>query len=199
MYEKPVDAATSNEPGAFSFSGRARRSTYWKMVIISSVLVGVLCGTASGVSGNAFEYGMGEGFEALGGVAVFLILLALPLLIWAWAVQVRRCHDLGWSGWRLFICWLVGLIPFVGWIAPSILGIFLGFVDGQPFTNQYGPDPKGRNVNAASPQQATPVPSITAAKNLPDQLRELKQLLDDGILTQEEFDAKKADLLRKDS
>ena len=80
-------------------------------------------------------------------------------------------------------------------------------MDGQPFTNQYGPDPKGRNMSdeqsrqpaVPQPQQSATVPtsqqSATVPTSLGDRLRELKNLLDEGLLTQEEFNVQKAKIL----
>lgn len=193
-------------PGAFSFSGRARRSTYWGTMICGGLGVGVLAAICVAIAGGAFEYGFEEGLSALGGGAVLLLVLGIPLMIWAWAVEVRRCHDLGWSGWLILVFWLVNFIPVVGWIASGIFHICLGFMDGQPFTNQYGPDPKGRNAyggqrQSVPPQQGTPIPPRPrpVQKSLVEQLRELKKLLDEGILTQEEFDAQKAKILSGES
>ncbi len=198
-----ISAAASNEQlGPFSFSGRARRSSYWKMVVVSSLLIGTSCGIVAGVAGNAFEfYGIQGGFEALGAWGIVLILVVLPVILWSWAVQVRRCHDLGWSGWVILGVWLIGLIPVIGWIATLIFTFFLGFVDGQPFTNIYAPDPKGRNVyHAANGQPTTwtstaPATSAPTQKSMVDQLRELKKLLDEGILTEGEFATQKAKVL----
>ena len=178
-------------PGAFSFSGRARRSTYWTTWVVSALFlipIGVACANDTAV-------------ETL----VFLPLLSIPLIVWSLAVAVRRCHDLGWSGIFVLLNALVVCIPVVGWIASTILWICLGFMDGQPFTNQYGPDPKGRNYSdsrAQTSQQQPPVTvqvtnQISSAAKIGDQLRELKRLQNEGLITQEEFDAQKEMVLAR--
>jgi len=42
---------------------------------------------------------------------------------------------------------------------------------------------------------ATPISSNSQGKSMADQLRDLKSLMDDGIITEEEFNAKKKELL----
>ena len=70
---EPQRKATANtpSPGAFSFSGRARRSTYWGMVVITilvSCVLSVLVMAAIGENVlRAFEYGFEDGMETLGG------------------------------------------------------------------------------------------------------------------------------------
>ncbi len=59
--------------------------------------------------------------------------LSLVLLVPNLAVSVRRCHDIGWSGWRL----LLGFIPLV-----QLMLLRLYFEDSQRGTNQYGPSEK---------------------------------------------------------
>lgn len=84
--------------------------------IIASILDTVLFGTAM------------EGFGPL------YLIYGLAMLIPGWAVSVRRLHDVGKSGWFLFIL----LVPIVGviWI------LILDCTDGQPGENQYGSNPK---------------------------------------------------------
>ena len=62
------------------------------------------------------------------------IIYALILLVPNLAVSVRRLHDIGKSGWMLF----VALIPFAGiiWL------IVLFATEGAKGENQYGLDPK---------------------------------------------------------
>jgi membrane protease subunit (stomatin/prohibitin family) len=52
-----------------------------------------------------------------------------------------------------------------------------------------------RSSKAASQQSSAPAPQNTATPDITKQLTDLKGLLDDGILTQEEFDAKKKQIL----
>jgi len=105
------------------FSGRARRKEYWMFVlfnaifaIVASVLDSVLFGTAI------------EGYGPL--YAIY----GLAVLVPGWAVSVRRLHDVGKSGWFMFIV----LIPIIG----AIWILILDCRDSQPGENQYGPNPK---------------------------------------------------------
>ena len=106
------------------FSGRARRKEYW-MFALFNFFFGILAVILDNVLGTANEdigYGIFYGLYAL---AVFL-----PGL----AVLVRRLHDVGKSGWFMFI----SLIPIIGGIWLLVLMV----TDGQPGENQYGPNPK---------------------------------------------------------
>lgn len=102
-----------------NFKGRARRSEFWWFacfnLIISSV-VGYI-----GTSLLSMPY--------LSGIYAFAVLV--PSI----AVSVRRLHDIGKSGWMVFI----GLIPVIGLIWLFILSI----KDSVPGSNQYGENPKG--------------------------------------------------------
>lgn len=106
------------------FSGRARRKEYWMFFLfnwifsIAAVLLDNLIGTANSDTG----YG------------VISIIYSLAVLLPSLAVGIRRLHDLGKSGWWIFIA----LIPLVG----AIWLIVLFATAGQPVENQYGPDPK---------------------------------------------------------
>ena len=103
------------------FEGRARRSEFWKFVLVSFVISLVL-GWVSDM------------LEAVYGLAVLV-----PSL----AVGARRLHDIGKSGW-----WqLLVLIPVVGWI---VLIVFLA-LDTEPKDNQYGSNPKGGSMPTATP------------------------------------------------
>jgi len=59
---------------------------------------------------------------------------ALAALVPSLAVDVRRLHDIGKSGWWL----LIAFVPIVGGI---ILLVWCA-TDSQPGDNQYGPNPK---------------------------------------------------------
>ena len=101
--------------------------------------------------------------------SIYSLVIIVPTI----AVGVRRMHDTGRSGW-----WL---------LFPLVNIIFLGS-DTQPDDNQYGSNPKDiLNATAASPTQIS----------IADQIRELAKLNDDGILSAEEFEAKKKELLNK--
>ena len=62
------------------------------------------------------------------------LLYSLAVLLPSIGVGIRRLHDIGKSGWWLFI----NLIPLIGGI---ILLIWM-VGDSQEGTNQYGPSPK---------------------------------------------------------
>jgi len=68
-----------------------------------------------------------------GGAPEFAYLLAIPIIIPSIAVQVRRFHDLGKSGWFI----LLGLIPFVG----GLIIIYFMVQPSMAGQNEYGPHP----------------------------------------------------------
>ena len=127
--------AAYRKPGDFSFSGRARRSEFFKCVIVSIIVTTILLAVDFVAVSSLAGLLDGGGF-----LLIFNAMVFIPLLIYSLATQVRRLHDIGWSGF----CCLLPFIPFVGWIAEIVLWGVLLFMDGQPGPNRYGPDPKGR-------------------------------------------------------
>lgn len=65
---------------------------------------------------------------------VLNLVSSLGLLVPGLAVSVRRCHDIGWSGWMVLLC----AIPLVG----IVVGLMIYIQDSQRGTNQYGPSEK---------------------------------------------------------
>lgn len=114
-----------------TFSGRAQRSEFWWFVLLLAVVGTILDAADSVIFGkNVFMLGWmnfsyGSGFIA----DLFALATFLPM----WAVEVRRLHDIGKSGWWL----LLWLIPLIGAIILLIWMIRKG-TDGD---NQYGPAP----------------------------------------------------------
>ena len=101
------------------FDGRARRREYWMFVLFMAIFA-IVAGIIDGI---------------LGTVCVFVGLYYLAMLLPMIAVSVRRMHDIGKSGWWLFITF----VPVIG----SLWYLFLTIQDGQPRSNQYGEIPKG--------------------------------------------------------
>lgn len=112
------------------FQGRARRAEFWwfyLLFIVAIIVAVVLDGVVSGASeGDLF--------------GPFTIIAMLALFVPYLAVAVRRLHDTGRSGWWL----LLSLIPLV-----SIVLLIFFVLKGQQGTNDYGPDPKDDQVDAA--------------------------------------------------
>ena len=113
------------------FSGRARRKEYWMFALFNMIFIFawtilfmvVLFITHSGI----YETFLTATYATY---LCYCIILFLPSL----AVSVRRLHDVGKSGWWLFI----NLIPFIG----AIWLLILMLTDGQPGENKYGANPK---------------------------------------------------------
>jgi uncharacterized membrane protein YhaH (DUF805 family) len=94
-----------------TFEGRARRSEFWYWFLFTFVL------------------GLVVGWIPVVGWIVSLGLLCPNI-----AVEVRRLHDTGRSGWWWFLC----LIPIIGVIALLVICA----TDSKPGSNEYGPNPK---------------------------------------------------------
>lgn len=114
------------------FSGRSRRKEYWMYVLFNLLLlVGFAVLMGIGVFVGRSEEGPGVGFWVA--LALYLV-VTLALLVPSIAVQVRRFHDQGRSGWF----WLLNLIPYVGGL---VVLVFM-CLEGEPGDNAWGPDPK---------------------------------------------------------
>ncbi|MDE7388345.1 MAG: DUF805 domain-containing protein [Muribaculaceae bacterium] len=100
-----------------NFSGRASVSEYWWFALFNFILgMALTCVFGSGTLGTSVS----------GVVSLALLLPGLGL-------AVRRLHDIGRSGWWLFLC----LIPLVG----AVILIVWFCKASQPEINQYGPVP----------------------------------------------------------
>ncbi|MFD5134605.1 DUF805 domain-containing protein [Streptomyces olindensis] len=99
-----------------TFSGRARRAEYWWFSLLYVIAAGAVLGLSFTTE------------------APLLSILLLPFAVPMLSVSVRRLHDTGKPGWRMF----VALIPVVG----PIMYLVAMAADGAPAANQYGPSPK---------------------------------------------------------
>ena len=94
--------------------GRIGRRTYWIGIAALLVL-------------QALSYALFGG--GLVGIVARLVITLVGL-----AVMIKRCHDIGYTGWLS----LVSFIPFIGFI--FIIG--LGLMPGTQGANAYGADPE---------------------------------------------------------
>ena len=114
----------------FSFEGRISRAQWWLFSIPYALFVSLLYLSQS------------EGFassDPLKTNAAIVILIVSTAATYMWlAVNVKRCHDRGHSGWFV----LLSLLPLANiWYLVEV-----GFLRGQAGVNKYGPDPKATMV-----------------------------------------------------
>ncbi len=100
------------------FEGRSSRKEFWMFLLALNIISLII-----------LSLGIFIGIAAVGLWAFAVLGILVPYL----AVQVRRFHDQGKSGWFV----LLNLIPYVG--ALIILGFML--VEGEQEENIYGPNP----------------------------------------------------------
>ena len=123
------------------FSGRARRREYWMFVLANFIIAFVL-----GIIDTIIGWG-----QILSGI--YSVAVLLPSL----AVAVRRLHDIGKSGWWLFLC----LIPLIG----GIWVIVLMCKDSQYEANQWGAIPKVSHDNQHFAEKRFPVIGASFSQN----------------------------------
>ncbi len=130
------------------FSGRARRSEYWwfalftflvqipfQVIFFFTYLAAFLPvldqadadGSIPSEAIDDINWGL-----FIGG-AVPWVLVSLALILPSLAVTVRRLHDTGRSG----LWYLISFVP-----GGSIVIFVFALLEGQPYENAYGPDPK---------------------------------------------------------
>lgn len=127
-----------------TFKGRARRKEYWYFVLFV-FLISLAIGFVSGFIVGLFD--LDESF-----ITVCSAIVSLAVLLPSLAVQCRRLHDTGKSGWLL----LLYLVPLAGAIA---MFVFM-CLKGNEGPNEYGPDPKRAAAPAA--RSAEPAPAYAA-------------------------------------
>lgn len=159
-----------------TFSGRATRSEYWYFVLIYSITYTILMGIDFAI--GTFSKQLMENGSFLGFLSTaYSLVLFLPSL----AVTVRRLHDINKSGWWV----LFVLVPIIGFI---LLVVYL--CTNSKEDNKYGINPK----NLANENQENNS-SSESSNNVIEQLEKLSKLKEDGVLTQEEFDTQKQQIL----
>jgi len=159
----PIDATAICLKKYADFSGRATRSEFWWFYLFYQI-----CFFGSQWAGQTL--GMGNKI-----VGVVNLILILPVL----SVQVRRLHDIGWSGWWVLALYLVGIsasslvaahlasapLPVLLLLAvySVFVLIFIFFVLAQYFRpseakdNQYGPyGSMNKSANIAEPRTFVP-------------------------------------------
>lgn len=112
-----------------TFSGRARRKEYWMFMLLNFIFLLLTINLDFIILDSTFilEDGSTMGIVSL----IYSFAIILPSL----AVTVRRLHDIGKSGWWMFIT----LVPLIGglWL------LIYELTNSQPGENIYGPNPKG--------------------------------------------------------
>lgn len=88
-----------------AFSGRATRQQFW-MFVLFNALVALTLYFLAGISGT-----VGTLFS------IVYVLYSLAMFLPSLAIQIRRLHDAGFSGWL----WLLILLPFLGGLILFVL------------------------------------------------------------------------------
>ena len=110
------------------FEGRSGRKEYW--AFMAAIAIGAFVLTLIAM---ASMDSLGD-LTGLGQLAFGILIIGLLCaLIPAWAVQIRRFHDQGKSGWYT----LLNFIPYIGAI---VVLVFMA-LPGEEGANAYGPDP----------------------------------------------------------
>lgn len=113
----------------FKFDGRIPRRTYWGAMLSMNAIIFVVYFL---MLIPLMDRNVADGTTIAIGVG--LLILYVPLLWISLAVQAKRWHDRGKSGWHI----LIGFIPYIGgiWVL-----VECGCLRGTHGPNQYGPDP----------------------------------------------------------
>ncbi|WP_010486156.1 DUF805 domain-containing protein [Pseudomonas sp. S9] len=106
----------------FTTDGRIGRLRFLAWTFVLMLLCAPIFGIAA--AGSAISATVG---------AILMIIVSIALVIVGVMINVQRLHDIGWSGWLLFIT----ILPIVG----SIFSLLMLFMPGTQGPNRYGPPP----------------------------------------------------------
>tara|TARA_Y100001949_G_scaffold47394_1_gene39220 strand:+ start:107 stop:682 length:576 start_codon:yes stop_codon:yes gene_type:complete len=126
------------------FTGRASRSEHNWYILFYAVINFAMVWMAfqsiiNDIASSGFtddELYLDSDMAIMSQYPIFCLIL-LPLVIAGIGVQVRRLHDLGYTGWVV----LLGIVPMIGQIAIFLIGLVCMFGEGQGHENKYGPVP----------------------------------------------------------
>jgi uncharacterized membrane protein YhaH (DUF805 family) len=122
---------------------------------------------------------------------MLLTIVEIPFVAISIIISVQRLHDLDKSGW--YYC--IVLIPLVGVL---ILYVQLGFVKGTIGPNQYGDDPlTPSNTSTMLPPTETYLELSSSTYAPAEKLQKLKDMLDKGLISAQDYETKKAEILSK--
>ena len=192
----------------WSFAGRAPRSEYWPTILILGTVFGLCLLPCLWVVFDVIESDVGIALSIALGVVGGMFCLFAQL-----SVTVRRLHDVNLSGWWLLLFRIGEAIPYVGLLVSIADFIIIGCLDGTAGDNKYGSDPKGRKSNVPrqhdqgfSSKQSASQQTIsqqivvthenTTVEDIGAKIKKLAELKNLGLLTEEEYKAKKEQLLK---
>ncbi len=115
-------------PRLLSFQGRETRTNYFLISLCASIFCFMLMAAIAAIL-DTYRV---SGRQIAVAIACVIIIFFLYWIVWAAAV--RRCHDMGKSGWFV----LLSFVP----IANIVVGLMLLFASGDPGENEYGPNPR---------------------------------------------------------
>lgn len=121
------------------FTDRASRAEYWWFALATLLFTVAVIFVFFAVNGVTGGFSKASGVSSLG----LLTLLAggigyLALILPGIAVTVRRFHDVNFSGWWVLAGFVLGAVPFVGWIV-SLAMLIVTLLKGTPGENRFGP------------------------------------------------------------
>jgi uncharacterized membrane protein YhaH (DUF805 family) len=134
--EVPAQVSTSthqydNELSVWSLQGRITRGEFWvRLTVLFGILV-VPTMLLALIPNSRVSTGIAD---RIGPILLVPLLIGLFFACWfSLATQVKRWHDVNYSGWMV----LFNLVPFAG----IALVIILGCMPGTKGNNDYGIDP----------------------------------------------------------
>ena len=127
-----------------ALEGRVNRKILWLNFVVPYFVIAIVVGIIDSIVGTLGVL-----------TTIFSIIMIWPSI----AVQVKRCHDRGRTGWFI----LIGLVPLLNiWLL-----VELGFLKGTTGSNKYGGDPLGGQAD--SPAMADEAEEIAGSGSAEDQ------------------------------
>lgn len=129
-----------------NFRGRARRREYWVAYLWNMSILYVLIGISiaclfSGINFSSGDFELGLGGILGIGLSIITSIYSLVVSVAQIAICVRRCHDVGLSGWIYLFCILGCFLCGIG----GVVWLVITCLDSKE-DNQWGTNPKVYNV-----------------------------------------------------